>query len=166
MMLRTFIFVLLFPALSFAQSDIVSRLQTNGVATKLPSGEYLVPVRATVRNAGNDIAGRFKIHFEWSHPTVAGTKLTTLKGLTSADGAFVADGAFYVWTNRAMFVGNSFSFNTSVVLPKNLPAKTRVSIRAVGDSCSGDELMPFFCRIDELREDNNRSEMVTATLPL
>jgi hypothetical protein len=40
-----------------------------------------------------------------------------------------------------------------------------VSLTATADSCSGDELMPEYCRVAESNERNNESRLISMTLP-
>jgi hypothetical protein len=164
-MFKILIALLLLPAFAMAKSDIVPRLTVTGPAVRTATGDFEVPVRVSMRNAGIDVAGRFKIHIEWSNTSFSGTRLTSFAKIISTDNAFSLYYVIYVLTNRAMMVGNSFSFNGNVRIPKSVQLKSLVQLRIVADSCAGDEFMPAFCRVDELREDNNLTPFVNVTMP-
>jgi hypothetical protein len=38
-------------------------------------------------------------------------------------------------------------------------------LKAIADSCSGDEFMPDYCRVEESNETNNESTPISIALP-
>lgn len=41
----------------------------------------------------------------------------------------------------------------------------KISLTAIADSCSGDEFMPDYCRIEESNENNNKFSPMLVTIP-
>ncbi len=115
-----------------------------------------VPVRMTLRNQGSSDAAIFK----------SSTQYTTADGSTFV-AAFTVPGEadiFYPWTDDLLGAGREASFSGVVTFLASLRGQT-VSLTGLADSCSGDEFVPEFCRVEESDEDNNLSAAVEITLP-
>jgi hypothetical protein len=159
------LFVLLIPNICAAAPDLYTTLRVTGPGIlNKATGKYSVPVRVSVRNSGNDIAGRFKIGIEFSHTSFAGLRLIPFTNVVSSDRAFSGDG-FYVWTERAIFPGAAYTFTAMALIPSSVPRAASIKLRASSDVCFGEEFMPYFCRLEESNEDNNRTDLQNATLP-
>jgi hypothetical protein len=123
---------------------------------RVADGSVRVPVAVTIRNQGAISAPVFKVATEYRK---AG-------GPTYAV-AFAVAGESTMWypfTDAALAPGRSAVFSGDVVFTPG-ERRTRVTIWANADSCSGDEFMPKACRVDEVNELNNRSVALTVRLP-
>lgn len=142
-------------AVSAGQPDlVVTGLETTGTATVSEDGNIEVPVRVVVRNQGSAEAGVFKVATEYTGP----------QGTFAA--AFTVPGQGDIWyphTNAPLAPGSSVTFAGRVTFLASARGTT-ISLRAIADSCSGDEFMPEYCRIEESREDNNDSQSITVSL--
>jgi hypothetical protein len=138
------------------QPDLVVQLfYQPGSATVSATGSVELPVRAVVRNIGNAAADIFKVS---AHYAVAGGKFVapfTVRGQESI---------WYAYTSEPLEPGAAVVFEGIVTLPAALQGSV-VSLTVVADSCSGDEFMPAYCRVEESNEDNNESATLLATLP-
>jgi hypothetical protein len=156
-------FLLTTSSIALASVDLIPLVQVIGPGSIQSDGTYRVPVRVTVRNSGTEIAGRFKVSIEFNHQSFGGTRGTAFTQVGAVDGSFTGDG-FYAWTTRALFPGRSLSFEGLMVVPRSVPRRTEITLRVVADSCAGEEFMPPSCRIEESREDNNRTPLRTARI--
>lgn len=118
------------------------------------AGNFLIPISATVQNQGRDLAGRFKVAADFS-PTAGSLFFAPMQYIGSPTNSFQGDQA-YIWSRHAFPVAMARTFSAIVRIPKSYAGRT-VGIRLHVDSCSGEEFMPDYCRIDESREDNNFS---------
>lgn len=144
--------------------DLTTTFRFSGLPLVHREGHYLVPLRITVKNAGRDIAGRFKINAEFNHISFAGTRVVYFSHISSPGRGVIGD-EFYAWTNKALPVGQSIEFNAFITIPKTVPRGQDITVRVMADSCVGDEFEAAFCRIDELNEENNRTDLQTVRLP-
>ncbi|MFN8456723.1 MAG: hypothetical protein U0401_18990 [Anaerolineae bacterium] len=74
-----------------------------------------------------------------------------------------ADG-FYPFTRQPLPPGAAVTFNGQVTFNPKERGVT-VSLSAVADSCSGEELTATFCRVNESNEGNNTSAPLLLPLP-
>lgn len=137
------------PDLVFTGFNITDPGRTNS------KGEVLLPVSLTVTNRGSAEAGVFKISTEYTGPNGTFAVALTVPGQNSV---------WYPFTGGPLPAGEQVSFSGYVTFPPQNQGQT-VSLVALADSCSGDEFMPPFCRVEESREDNNRSPALDTTLP-
>lgn len=135
---------------------VVTQFAQAGDPVVNDNGNIEVPVRMTVRNQGSSDAAIFKSSTQYT---------------TAAGGSFVAAytvpgeaDLFYPWTDGALGPGREASFSGVVTFLSSLRGQT-VSLTGLADSCSGDELVPDFCRVDEGNEENNISSAVDIALP-
>ncbi len=136
---------------------VVTRFAQAGTPTLTRDGNVEVPVRMTVRNQGSTAAAIFK----------SSTQYTTADGDTFV-AAFTVPGEaeiFYPWTDGPLGAGREVSFSGVVTFLSSLRGQT-VSLTGLADSCSGDEFVPDFCRVEESDEDNNLSTAAEISLPL
>lgn len=133
---------------------VISGFEVTG-APSVDSGEPQVPVRVVAGNVGGGPAGRFKVS----------TDFTEAGGSTFAV-AFSVPGQdiWYPFTSGELGAGQEVSFE-GVLLFNAVRRGDTVEIRAVADSCSGDEFMPAHCRVEESDEGNNRSSAISVSLP-
>lgn len=101
-------------------------------------------------------AGIFKVSVSYTGPS--GTFLVpfTVPGQGSS---------WYPYTSSPLAAGSSVTFAGKVTLPAGLEGDT-VSVRALADSCAGDEFMPTYCRVAESNEGNNESAPVSVPVPI
>ena len=144
--------------------DLVPSFRFSGTPLVHNSGYYLVPMRITIRNSGRDVAGRFKISAEYNHNSFGGMRVVPFSHVTSAGRSVTGDN-FYAWTNRALFVGQAIEFNAFITIPKTVPRGEEIIVSIWADSCVGDEFEPFYCRVHEINEANNRTSTVSVRLP-
>lgn len=134
---------------------IVTGISLNGSAIINSQGSVELPIKVTVKNQGSGSAGIFKISVEYTSPQ--GTYVV----------AFSVPGQSNIWypyTTASLAGGASISFAGKLIFH---PAVRGVSVtlRATADSCSGDEFMPDYCRVDESNETNNISAPLSTVLP-
>jgi hypothetical protein len=135
---------------------VVTSFVTTGAAV-IVNGAVELPVKVVVKNQGTGSAPIFKVSVESTEPGGGGAVVV----------AFDADGEASNWypsTNAPLASGKSASFSGRL---KFHPAtrRARVALRAIVDSCSGDEFMEDYCRVREINELNNRSAALWAVLP-
>jgi hypothetical protein len=134
---------------------VVTTFVATGPATVNAQNSVELPVRAVIRNQGAAPAGIFKVSVDY----------------TGSDGrfvvAFTVPGQASIWyptTNSPLAVGTDRSFAGKLTFHPAVHGET-VTITALADSCSGDEFMPAFCRVDESNETNNESGSISVALP-
>jgi hypothetical protein len=132
-------------------------LQTTGPETVNSEGQIEVPIRVVVMNRGGVAAGTFKVSTEYIR--LEGGGLFTVRFTVLGP-----DSTWYPFTKAPLAAGSEVTFAGTVTFPSALQGQT-VSLRAVADSCSGDELMPDYCRVEESNEDNNLSREISVRLP-
>jgi hypothetical protein len=123
---------------------------------RVVGGSAKVPITVVVKNQGSAPAARFKVALEYKLPD----------GRTFAV-SFVVPGEtdrWYPWTDVALGAGRIVTFSGEAVFIPSLH-RTRVSLWAIADSCSGDEFMENYCRVEESNENNNKSVTLSVTLP-
>jgi hypothetical protein len=112
-----------------------------------------VPVSVTVKNQGDASATTFKVSTEYTSSTGTFVMAFTVPGQANI---------WYPFTPGNLAAGSSVTFDGKVTF---IIGGETVTARAVADSCSGDEFMPAYCRVDESDETNNVSSDVTIVLP-
>jgi len=130
-------------------------LVTTGPVTINPAGSVEVPIRVIVKNQGTESAGIFKV----------ATKYTGSGGTFVV--AFTVPGqsdTWYPYTTGALDSGSTVTFEGKVTFSPTVHNVT-VSLKAIADSCSGDESMPDYCRVKESNETNNESTPISIALP-
>jgi hypothetical protein len=71
---------------------------------------------------------------------------------------------FYAFTQGQLEPGNAVTLE-GFILFFAFGEGTPVAFRVHADSCSGDELQPDYCRVDEFDEGNNVSGDLATALP-
>ena len=136
---------------------IVTALAVAGTPTINPLNNSVeVPIRAVIKNQGTQSANIFKASTEYTN--AAGQTFTvafTVPGQTSI---------WYPYTTAPLPAGDSIAFSGKVTFHPSVH-NTEVELKAIADSCSGDEFMPPYCRVDESIETNNKSSGVVIMLP-
>jgi hypothetical protein len=134
---------------------VITGFEVTGPARLNQNSEVLLPVAVVIQNQGSAQAERFKVSIEYSDPKgTFGAPFTVPKQTD----------LFYPSTDGPLAAGGTVSFSGFVTLPARNQGQT-ISLAALVDSCSGDEFMPRFCRVEESSEENNRSKSRLATLP-
>jgi hypothetical protein len=120
-----------------------------------------------VRNQGNAPAGIFKVAVECTVVPDPSRR----RGGALPSGPFLVpfsgDGPnveWYAYTSGPLAPGASAYFKRTVVFPPGIRGVS-VTLRAIADSCSSDELQPSYCRVNESDETNNGSIPVVVSLP-
>jgi hypothetical protein len=133
---------------------VVSSLQVTGPPV-LNAGAYELPIRVVVNNQGSSAAGVFKVSVEYTGPGGTFAVSFTVPGQPNI---------WYPYTTVGLAAGNSVTFDGKLTFHPSVNSVT-VTIKAIADSCGGDEFMPGYCRVDESNEANNKSTAVTVVLP-
>jgi hypothetical protein len=135
------------------QADLVATLTVTGTPTNVGGGVIAVPVQVVVTNQGDGSATIFKVSTEY----------------TSQSGTFAVSfsvpfqpSQWYPYTSTSLAAGDSVTFVGTVNF---IISGETVDLRAIADSCSGDEFMPAYCRVNESDETNNVSADVVVVLP-
>ena len=137
---------------------VVSSATIVGRAVRRADGTIALPYSVTVRNQGGVSAPTSKVSVHYrglpTAPTIEFVTGYDVPGQASSFYPFVPSlgpGASATLTGNIIFA----SFNEGA----------SVTVRALADSCSGEEFVPPFCRVDESSESNNWSVTRSATLP-
>jgi hypothetical protein len=133
---------------------VVVSLQTMGPATVNPEGQIEVPIRVVVRNQGGAAADIFKVSTEYSDAEGTWAVPFTVPG---------QDYTWYPYTSAPLPAGAKTTFQGVVTF--SYAQDETVSLRAIADSCAGDEFVPDHCRVEESNEANNESTSIAVSLP-
>lgn len=145
--------------------DLVVTFFTQEGSARVAGDHVEVRAALGVKNQGNAPAGRFKVAVEC---TVEPAPERPRSGLRS--GPFVVpfsgDGPveWYAYVEGPLAPGGSGYFKRKVIFPPGVRGM-RVTLRAIADSCTGDEFQPAYCRVKESNEGNNTSTPITMSLP-
>ncbi len=135
---------------------ITTSLATTGAIALNPSSEFVLPAQVVVRNNGTTPAGPFKVSVEYTN--AIGETFTA---------PFTVPGqidTWFPWVDGSLLPGAEVVFDGSVFLHASLEGTT-VTLRATADSCSDDDFMPWYCRVEEINEANNVSGPQVVALP-
>jgi hypothetical protein len=139
----------------FLADLVVTDFRITGSAVSTRAG-IEIPVRVEVTNRGDGSAAVFKVEIQYSGRARDFLSATfTVPGQESAAQPFT-------WT--ALARTRSAAFIGRVIIPAFERGAT-ITIRALADSCAGEEFMPDYCRVQESNESNNISTAVTISLP-
>jgi hypothetical protein len=116
---------------------------------------FELPINVTFRNDGNTPAGIFKITAEYTDESSETFVAQFQVG---------AAPAFYPFTEAPLAGGGTVTLAGSVYWPDFVGGQD-VELRIEGDTCSGDEFIPPYCRVDEFNEANNFSQDITVSIP-
>jgi hypothetical protein len=120
------------------------------------SAKIHVPFQVLVRNQGHAMAGPFKVAVEYT-----AMDQPPLIVPFSVPGAA---SSFYPSTSKNLLPGELAIFDGELIFFDDHQGQT-VSVRAIADSCSGEEFAPAYCAVAEFFELNNRSPFVPIDLP-
>ena len=134
---------------------IITTLETTGSGFVGTDGGVKVPIRVVVKNQGNADANIFKVSLEYTE--ALGTFAVAFDVIGQAN-------LWYPYTSGPLAPGSEVTFVGNVLFISNVRNET-VSLWAIADSCSGDEFMPDYCRVDESDESNNESNVISVYLP-
>jgi hypothetical protein len=134
---------------------VVTDLDSTGPIIVNNQGNPEAPIRAVVKNIGEASAGIFKLAAEYTSQQRTFTAAFTVPGQSNS---------FYPFTSSPLAPGNTVTFEGKVVFSSSLRGTT-VTLRIIADSCSGDEFMPSYCRVEESNESNNVSSAISLRLP-
>lgn len=138
---------------------VVTKLQTMGSPTVNAENSVEVPIQVVVKNQGGAAADVFKVATEYTGGTLDPTRTFVV--------AFTVPGQTDIWyprTNSPLAAGGTVAFLGKVTFHPSQHGVT-VSLKATADSCSGDEFMPDYCRVQESNEGNNESTPISVSLP-
>ncbi|MFB2935980.1 CARDB domain-containing protein [Aerosakkonemataceae cyanobacterium BLCC-F154] len=121
-------------------------IENFNVGTPRRSGQRIeIPVTVTVKNRGQASANRFKLAIDY----------------TAEDREFVGSfkvpgesNMWYPFTDSELAAGESKTFRGTFIF-NNRRGISSTDLTAKADSCSGDEFMPGYCRVQESSETNN-----------
>ena len=142
---------------------VVTAFQTEGPPTVNAQNSVEVPVRVIVKNQGNADAGIFKVSMEYSESGFTFSVAFTVPGQGGQVHEFGQDG-WYPYTSASLAAGRDIAFAGRVIFHPSVHGET-VSLKAIADSCDGDEFTPRDCRVEESDETNNESATISLSLP-
>ena len=134
---------------------VVTTLETTGAPSVNAENSVEVPIRVVVKNQGGAAAGMSKVATEYTRS--GGTFVV----------AFTVPGQADIWyphTSASVAPGSEETFDGLVTFHPSVHGET-VTLKAVADSCSSDEFMPDYCRVEESNEGNNESTAISISLP-
>ena len=135
---------------------VVSSLQISGPGKFNTQGGFEVPIQVVVENQGETAGGNFKLSTEYSGPNGTFVVPFTVPG---------ENDIWYPFINTSLPAGGRTTLNGKVTINPSAQGYT-VSLRVIADSCSGDENMPGYCRVEENNEGNNASEQWEISVPV
>jgi len=135
--------------------DLVVTAVETGPATINPEGGVEVPIRVVVKNQGDAEADIFKVSTEYTGPS--GTFLVPFTVPGQGD-------IWYPYSSAPLGPGSDVTFAGNVTFQSALQGQT-ISLKALADSCAGEEFVPDFCRVEESNEGNNESAPISMSLP-
>ena len=144
------------PTINTSPDLIVSDIALRSTrSTTNADGSLSVPIKVTVQNIGLNNAGIFKV----------GVDYTTATNETYSAPFKVAgqSNPLYPFTTAALPAKAAITFEGVLVFPGLLKG-SRITLKAIADSGSGDEFMPSYIRVNELSENNNISAPVWIVL--
>ena len=136
---------------------VVTSLEETGYSGVDLEGRPVVLARVVIRNRGGSAADIFKVSTEYNRvgePYTYGVAFT-VPGQGSIS---------YPFTSAPLAPGDEVSFEGKVTFPSYMQG-VDVEIRALADSCDGDEFKPDYCRVEESNEGNNVSSSISVLLP-
>ena len=144
------------PVLRLVRPDlIVTNFLQKGASFNGPNGTIQVPVAVTVKNVGQAPAAIFKVGIDYQHPNgQIYPVMFTVSGQSNT---------YYPFTSSPMAAGAVLTYQGVLVFPDRLRGNT-LSAKAIADSCSGDEFMESYCRVNESSESNNSSTAISIVL--
>lgn len=137
---------------------VVTSLEIVGDATRVVEGDsaYIaVPISVVVSNQGDQAADIFKVSTEYTSSSGTYAVAFRIPGESNT---------WYPYTDEPLDPGEEFTFEGEVLFSDSLSDET-VYLKAIADSCSGDEFEPAYCRVEESNEENNESPEVEVYLP-
>jgi hypothetical protein len=146
--------------------DLVVTFFTPEGTPKVAGGHIELRMALGVKNQGNATAGIFKVAVECTVTQDPSRRRGAFPSGPfpvpfSGDGPIVE---WYAYTSGPLVPRGNWYFKRKVIFPVGVRGVS-VTLRAITDSCVGDELMPEYCRVKESNEGNNRSTPVPVTLP-
>ncbi|WP_255334533.1 BACON domain-containing protein [Methanosarcina sp. KYL-1] len=138
--------------------DLVTSLEVTGPVTHAMDEDaynFSVPVSVVVRNQGDEAAEIFKVGAVYS--MYDGTYMVALRVPGESDTRFP-------YTDEPLDPGEEVTFEGEVLFSDSFPGEI-VYLKAIADSCIGDEGFSDYCRVEESNEDNNESPEVEVYLP-
>lgn len=138
---------------------VVTTLETTGSPTVNADNSVEVPIRVVVKNQGNASADIFKVATEYTGGVIDPTRTFVVAFTVPSQTDF-----WYPRTSSSLGAGSTVTFAGKVIFNPGEHGVT-VSLKATADSCSGDEFMPAYCRVEESNEGNNESTAIPVSLP-
>jgi hypothetical protein len=137
-----------------AMPDLVVTSITRRGAPAAAGSNVEVPVTVTVRNQGNAAAGAFKVSTDFSKAGAAPLAV-----------AFSVAGQTDLWYPHAtgLAAGSSITFRGKLLFLSSVHGA--VTVKALADSCAGEEFADSWCHVKESNESNNQSTGLAVTLP-
>jgi len=138
---------------------VVTTLETTALPTVNADNSVEVPIRVVVKNQGNASADIFKVATEYTGGLIDPTRTFVVAFNVPSQSDF-----WYPYTSGSLAAGGTAIFEGNVIFNPSEHGVT-VSLKATADSCSGDEFMPAYCRVEESNEGNNESAPISVPLP-
>jgi hypothetical protein len=137
----------------------VLSLQAGPYVSLNPKGEFVLPVRVSVSNAGSSPAGDFKVslNYRTTAPTLGPETLAPFQVPGQAD-------PYFPHSVNSLPPGGQLTFDGQTLLDPRLQGQT-IALWAVVDSCAGETNPPPNCRVAESSENNNISSQVLLLIP-
>ncbi|MEN8182477.1 MAG: CARDB domain-containing protein [Myxococcota bacterium] len=142
--------------LACGQPDlVVTTIESDGTPIVNADNSAEVPIQVVVRNQGSAAADVFKTAVDYTGSQGTFVVAFTVPGQTDI---------WYPHTSGSLAAGAEESFAGILTFHPSVHGET-LGLHAVADSCSGDEFMPDYCRVQESDEANNRSDSLTVVVP-
>lgn len=143
------------PTINASPDLIVSDISVGTRSTTNADGSLSVPIKVWVKNIGPINAEIFKVSVDYI--TAANQTFPVAFKVTGQSNMW------YPFTTAALPAGAATFFEGVLVFPGRLKG-SRITLKAIADSGSGDEFMPSYIRVKELSENNNISSPVWIVL--
>jgi len=140
--------IIIFPISASALPDLVVAGIAAGAPSFINPSEANLPLTVTIRNNGDPTGERFKLSVDVIDSSGRFVKSFTVPG---------SEDIWYPW-RRGLARGEGYSFRgvLHIGIPRGPSLRgQRITIIPHVDSCSGDEFMAGYCRVQESNEANN-----------
>jgi hypothetical protein len=141
------------PPILLGPDLVISNFEV-GSPTINPENSVELPVRVDITNQGDVDAKIFKMAARYSGSSGTYTVPFTVEG----------QDIWYPYTSAPLQPDDSVVFEGILTFHPLLHYET-VTVWVIADSCSGDEFMPEYCRVDESNENNNNAPSQSVYMP-
>lgn len=143
---------------------VVTGIEATGAPFTIRGRGIALPLRVVVRNQGLAAAVVFKVAVEYTSGNISPGSSFVIPFIADSTNDVDPGNQYYPFTRNPLAAASEVTFSGTVLF-NAAEAGAAVSVRAIADSCSGEEFTPDYCRVNESDEGNNMSGSIQASLP-